>query len=157
MEPSTQEQVETWNLLMRLQTQILLQVETEFEKAGLISYRAYEVLVVLMQAPGQQLRLSELAERVGLSRSGLTRMADRLEREELLRRDRSPVDGRGINAHLCPRGREAVRAAWPTFQACVEQWLGETLDPEERHFMRRLCRRLLRIPEISHESQESWV
>lgn len=142
---------------MRLQSKILLQVENEFEKAGLIGYRAYEVLVALLHAPNQQLRLNELAERVGLSRSGLTRMADRLEKEELLRRDRSPVDGRGINAHLSPRGREAVRSAWPTFQACLESWLGENLDAEERHQLRRLCRRMLGVPEFSFESQESWA
>ncbi|MBS2037564.1 MarR family transcriptional regulator [bacterium] len=141
---------------MRMQTRILIQVESEFERAGLISYRAYEVLVALMQAPGQQLRLSELAERVGLSRSGLTRMADRLERDQLLQRDRSPLDGRGINAHLSPRGREAVRAAWPTFQTCVQQWLGQSLDPQERHLMRGLCRRILGLPELTFESQESW-
>lgn len=96
---------------MRLQGQILLQVEHEFEKAGVLSYRSYEVLVALMQAPGQKLRLNQLADQAGLSRSGLTRLVDRLENAGLLHRDRSTVDGRGINAHLNEAGREAVRLA----------------------------------------------
>ena len=141
---------------MRLQAQILLQVEHEFEKAGVLSYRSYEVLVALMQAPGQQLRLSQLANLVGLSRSGLTRMMDRLEKDGLLRRDRSPVDARGINAHLNEAGREAVRLAWPTYRACVERWLGRTIDVRERAELRQICRRLLEIPERVHESQEVW-
>lgn len=141
---------------MRLQTQILLQVEHKFEQAGALGYRSYEVLVALMQAPGQQLRLSELADRVGLSRSGLTRMIDRLEKDGLLRRDRSPVDGRGINAHLNEAGREAVRKAWPTYQACVEHWLGDTLEAPDRDYLRQICRRLLKIPDRSMESQETW-
>ncbi len=141
---------------MRLQTQILLQVEQEFEKAGVLGYRSYEVLVTLMQAPGQQLRLSDLAGRVGLSRSGLTRMADRLERDGLMHRDRSPVDGRGINAHLNEAGRAAVRKAWPTYQGCMEHWLSHSLDAPERDFLRQICRRLLKLPERARESQEVW-
>ncbi|MBX3167674.1 MAG: MarR family transcriptional regulator [Candidatus Eremiobacteraeota bacterium] len=141
---------------MRLQTQILLQVEHEFDKAGVLGYRSYEVLVALMQAEGQQLRLSDLADRVGLSRSGLTRMVDRLEKDGLLRRDRSPLDGRGINAHLNEPGREAVRRAWPTYRACVEHWLGHTLDAPDREFLRQICRRLMKIPDRGLESQEVW-
>lgn len=141
---------------MRLQTQILLQVEHEFDKAGALGYRSYEVLVALMQAEGQQLRLSELADRVGLSRSGLTRMVDRLEKDGLLRRDRSPTDGRGINAHLNESGREAVRQAWPTYRTCVEHWLGPTMEDIDRDFLRQICRRLLKIPDRATESQETW-
>ncbi len=141
---------------MRLQAQILLQVEHEFEKAGVLSYRSYEVLVALMQAPGQQLRLNQLADQAGLSRSGLTRLVDRLEKAGLLHRDRSPVDGRGINAHLNEAGREAVRRAWPTYRSCVERWLGPQVDAHERAELRHLCRRLLQLPERIHESQEVW-
>lgn len=141
---------------MRLQTQILLQVEHEFDQAGVLSYRSYEVLVALMQAEGQQLRLSDLATRVGLSRSGLTRMVDRLEKDGLLRRDKSPVDGRGINAHLNDSGREAVRRAWPTYRTCVEHWLGHTIEDADREFLRQICRRLLKIPDRTMESQEVW-
>lgn len=141
---------------MRLQAQILLQVESEFEKAGVLSYRSYEVLVALMQAPGQQLRLSQLAHQVGLSRSGLTRMVDRLEKNGLLRRDRSALDGRGINALLNESGREAVQKAWPTYRACVEQWLGHTIDAHDRAELRHICRQLLKTPERVHDSQETW-
>ena len=141
---------------MRLQTQILNQVETQFEKAGLIGYRSYEVLVALLYADGHRLRLNELADKVGLTRSGLTRMADRLEKDGFLRRDRSPEDGRGVYAHICPSGREAVRSAWPTYRACVDQWLGQTMDTEERLFLRRLCSRLLNVPEPMADPQEAW-
>lgn len=141
---------------MRLQTQILSQVETQFEKAGLIGYRSYEVLVALLYADGNRLRLSELADKVGLTRSGLTRMADRLEKDGYLRRDRSTEDGRGVYAHICPSGREAVRSAWPTFRACVDQCLGQTMDSQERLFLRRLCSRLLHIPEGVPDPQEAW-
>lgn len=141
---------------MRLQTQILLQVEHEFDKAGVLGYRSYELLVALMQADGQQLRLSDLATRVGLSRSGLTRMVDRLEKDGLLRRDRSPQDGRGINAHLNEAGREAVRRAWPTYRTCVEHWLGDTIEDTDRDLLRQICRRLLKIPDRAMESQEVW-
>ena len=110
-----------------------------------------------MQADGQQLRLSDLAAQVGLSRSGLTRMVDRLERDGLLRRDRSAHDGRGIYALLNEAGREAVRKAWPTYQACVEHWLGRNLDGPDRDDLRQICRKLLKITDRTLESQEFWA
>ena len=141
---------------MRLHTQILSQVETRFEKAGLIGYRSYEVLVALLSADGHRLRLNELADKVGLTRSGLTRMADRLEKDGFLRRDRSLEDGRGVYAQICPSGREAVRAAWPTYRACVADWVGLTMNSEERLLLRRLCSRLLKAPETLVDPQEAW-
>jgi len=56
---------------------------------------SFNVLRLLHEAPGGRLRLSELARAVHLTRSGVTRLADRLERAGLLRRERYALDRRG--------------------------------------------------------------
>ena len=69
----------------------------------------------LADAEGERLRMGELADRLLLSRSGITRLADRLERQGLIARERCDDDGRGYFAHLTEAGRELVerRAARP--------------------------------------------
>ena len=66
---------------------------------------SYEVLLFLADAPGGRMRMSDLAESVLLSRSGLTRLVDRLEREGLLKRERCESDARGLLAEITPAGR----------------------------------------------------
>ncbi|HMJ96006.1 MAG TPA: MarR family transcriptional regulator, partial [Thermoleophilaceae bacterium] len=66
---------------------------------------SYEVLLFLADAPDGRMRMSELAESVLLSRSGLTRLVDRLEREGLLKRERCESDARGLFAEITPDGR----------------------------------------------------
>ena len=71
--------------------------------------------------------MSELAEQLLLSRSGITRLADRLERQGLIERQRCPEDGRGLFAHLTPAGEAKLAGARPTHLAGVR-----------RHFLDRL-------------------
>ena len=72
---------------------------------------SYEVLLFLADAPEGRMRMSDLAESVLLSRSGLTRLVDRLEREGLLKRERCESDARGLFAEITPAGRELFDAA----------------------------------------------
>jgi len=72
---------------------------------------SYDVLVQLAEAPDHRLRMTDLAERVLLSRSGLTRMIDRLERDELVRREPVPGDARGMYAALTSAGVDRLRSA----------------------------------------------
>jgi DNA-binding MarR family transcriptional regulator len=67
------------------------------------------------------MRMCDLAEQAQLSRSGLTRMVDRLEREELLERCSCDHDARGSYACLTPTGRERVEAARVTHLAVVQE------------------------------------
>ena len=71
------------------------------------------------------MRMSELADSVLLSRSGLTRLVDRLERQGLLRRERCESDARGLFAEITAEGRRAVRrgAARRTSTACAALFL----------------------------------
>jgi DNA-binding MarR family transcriptional regulator len=92
---------------------------------------SYEVLLFLADAPDGRLRMSELADGVLLSRSGLTRLVDRMEREGLLRRERCADDARGYNAVITDEGRELFRRARRTHLDGVrERFLGHLSEPD---------------------------
>lgn len=158
MDKSTREKIETWTLFHRLQLHLVEAMEKEFIQAGLIPYRSYDVLVALLYAPQHQLRLSDLADQVLLSRSGLTRMVDRLEREGYLKRLKSAEDGRGIYAQLTEAGNAAVQKTWPTYKTQVEQLFTNPLSASERQTVRNLCNRLLgsAAPDPEEEADLLW-
>jgi DNA-binding MarR family transcriptional regulator len=94
---------------------------------------SYEVLLFLADAPGGRLRMSELADGVLLSRSGLTRLVDRMEREGLLRRERCEDDARGYHAVITEQGRTLFQAARRTHLDGVrERFLSRLSSPQLR-------------------------
>src|ERR1700712_11330 len=101
-----------WRGFLRAHARIIRRLEAELEAEQSVSVASYDVLVQLAEAPGHALRMSELADSVLLSRSGLTRLVDRLEREGLVERRACPDDARGTLAALTPGGMERLQVAW---------------------------------------------
>ena len=94
---------------------------------------SYEVLLFLADAPEGSMRMSELAQGVLLSRSGLTRLVDRMERDGLLRRERCADDARGYNAVITEDGRELFRRARAThLEGVRERFLRHLSDQDLR-------------------------
>jgi DNA-binding MarR family transcriptional regulator len=89
------------------------------------------VLINLQAAPGRRRRMSELADGVLLSRSGLTRLVDRLEREGLLERDPCTSDGRGCYAVLTEAGEALLARARPTHLAGIREKFLAAFTPTE--------------------------
>jgi DNA-binding MarR family transcriptional regulator len=99
---------------------------------GILSLEHYDVLLALKRSPdGGRLRLSELADSVVLSRSGLTRMVDRLEKAGLLRREDCSTDRRGAFAVLTREGAAALRRTWPEYARAIEKYFARFIPPDE--------------------------
>lgn len=81
----------------------------------------YTALMNLSEAPGRRLRMSDLAAACAVSISGMTRIVNRLEERDLLRRERCLADGRAWNAVLTDAGLDRLRQAWPTHLASVRR------------------------------------
>jgi DNA-binding MarR family transcriptional regulator len=113
---------------------------------SLLSLEHYDVLLCLKRAPGGEtrLRLSELAKAVTLSRSGLTRLVDRLEKAGLLRREACPSDRRGAFAVLTPKGSDALRRTWPAYARAIQEHFARHLSDEEAAVLARAFGRILR-------------
>lgn len=128
--------------MLELHSRLLAQLDAELEREHGLPLSSYELLLKLADAEGRKLRMSELAGRLLLSRSGITRLADRLERQGLVERQRCPDDGRGLFAHLTPAGAERLAAARPTHLAGVRRHFLDHLDQREQRRLGELWHRL---------------
>ena len=136
-------ELETWRTFLRAHAQVVRSLEHDLMSAHEMPLAHYDVLVQLSEAPGRQLRMTELAERVLLSRSGLTRLVDRLEREGLVRREACPSDARGTLAVLTDAGVARLREAWPTHLAGVVERVVGRFDDDELGTLGALLARLV--------------
>src|SRR6476469_4011332 len=115
--------IAVWRTFLRAHAQAMRELERELAEAGLpIGW--YDVLLQLAEAPERRLRMADLADRVLLSRSGLTRLIDRLQADGLVRREPSPEDARGTFTVLTDTGMARLRAAAPVHLAGISRhWL----------------------------------
>jgi DNA-binding MarR family transcriptional regulator len=124
--PSEQEaltlgELRAWRGLLRAHACLAKRLDAELERAHRLPMTSYEVLNRLQEEAGGRMRMCDLAEQAQLSRSGLTRMVDRLEREGLLERCSCDHDARGSYACLTESGRERVEEAHVTHLSVVRE------------------------------------
>src|SRR3954471_5919906 len=110
----TAAELAAWRGFLRVHSALAKQLDAQLDAEHNLPLNSYEVLIALQAAPGHRLRMAELADRVILSRSGMTRLVDRLEKEGLLARDTCASDARGLFAVLTPKGEELLASARPT-------------------------------------------
>ena len=131
------EELAAWRGLLRVHSALVKALDAELLAEHDLPLTSYEVLINLQAAPGRRRRMAELAEGVLLSRSGMTRLVDRLERDGLLERDACTEDGRGMFAVLTDKGEELLSRARRTHLDGVrERFL--------RHFSREELEQLAR-------------
>ncbi|MDP9438332.1 MAG: MarR family transcriptional regulator [Actinomycetota bacterium] len=123
--------VTAWRALITANALVLEKIERALAGAGLPPLGWYDVLLELSGAPGGRLRMHELAHAVVLSRSGLTRLVDRLEGAGLLRREPDPADRRGSYAAITDEGGATLRRMWPVYAAGIAEHFGRHLTDEE--------------------------
>src|SRR5271167_3902037 len=114
-------EVRAWRGLLRAHACLAKRLDAELEQAHGLPMTSYEVLHHLEEASGGRMRMCDLAEQAQLSRSGLTRLVDRLERDELLERCSCEHDARGAYACLTVAGRERLEEARGTHLAVMRE------------------------------------
>jgi DNA-binding MarR family transcriptional regulator len=110
----TPEQLEVWRLFLRAHGLIVRRLEADLMDRHGLPLAWYDVLARLVEADGHRLRMSELADRVMLSPSGLTRLVGRMVEARLVAREPSEYDARGFYAVLTDEGYERLRSATGT-------------------------------------------
>jgi DNA-binding MarR family transcriptional regulator len=100
--------------MLRAHAELVRELDAELARDHDMPLSSYEVLLFLNDSESGRMRMSELADSALLSRSGLTRLVDRLERQGLLKRERCESDARGWFAEITPEGRRAFGAARKT-------------------------------------------
>lgn len=136
------EQLTAWRTLLIAHAQITRRLEAELIAEHELPLASYDVLVQLAEAQDRSLRMVELAERVLLSRSGLSRLVDRLVGEGLVERAPCLQDARGTLAVLTPTGLERLRNASATHLRGVHDHVTSRLEDSELAELSRLLTKL---------------
>src|SRR6516165_4813923 len=132
--------VEAWRGLLVAHSRLVPAIEADLRAAGQVSLSWYDVLLELNAAPDLRLRMSELGQRTVLSRTRVSRVVDELAAAGLAERQPDQADGRSSFAVLTPRGKEALRRAWPVYRQAIHRHLGARLTA-------RQCRELAALLE----------
>jgi len=123
--------MQCWRALITVTTGVLGALDSELQAEHGLSLGEYEVLVHLSEEPEHSLRMTDLAGRLHLSPSGITRRIDGLERAGLVERRRCPADRRGSNAVLTREGMRRLAAAAPTHVRGVRKYFIDQLADDE--------------------------
>lgn len=121
-----EDELRTWRRYLVAHARITRALEAELLAVERLSLASYDVLVQLSESTGGALRMTELADAVLLSRSGVTRLVERLEQGGLVRREPASEDGRGVQAVITAAGQERLRVAARTHLAGVTE---QFVDP----------------------------
>jgi DNA-binding MarR family transcriptional regulator len=131
-----------WRSLLEVHAAVTDLLERELEQERGLALSKFEVLLKLADAPGGRMRMLELAESVLLSKSGLSRLVDRMEEAELVRRERCPSDRRGAFAVVTDEGRRVLHRAAPVHLRGIQEHFARHLDGEEARVLARLLERV---------------
>jgi DNA-binding MarR family transcriptional regulator len=134
--PSARAALDLWTYLLRVTGTVhALLAEPLAVKLGMLPEEV-ELLIRLDEAPERRLRMTEVSHSLLLSKSGVTRLVDRLTERGLVERAACPSDRRVVYAGLTDEGRRAVVTAAPLLVAGVVEHLGRHLTANELHDMR---------------------
>jgi DNA-binding MarR family transcriptional regulator len=125
----TSDPTAAWAAVLRVHAALVPRLDRELRQAAGMPLAWYDVLLELHAAPERHLRMSDLGERVVLSRTRVSRVVDELVDAGLVLREANPRDGRSALATLTEAGARRLRAAAPTY-----------LDGIDRHFTQHLTR-----------------
>src|SRR5436189_406165 len=137
----SEEQVRAWRLFFESALALVDVLDAELERDAGIPLRWYDVLVHLEETP-DGLRMNELAERILYSKSGLTRVVDRLEEAGLVRRVRPENDRRSILVALTDKGRKTLEQARRHHRHAIEQHFSVYLSDTDIKTLTRVLEKL---------------
>lgn len=127
-----------WRAFLRAHARVIRQLERELANEHDLALTDYDVLVQLSAAPDRQMRMSEMADGLLLSRSGVTRLVDRLVAEGLVQRVSCETDRRGQWAQLTDAGYERLRRASPTHLRGISEHFVDRLAPDDLAALERM-------------------
>jgi DNA-binding MarR family transcriptional regulator len=141
--PFTDDELAAWHGLLTLYSRIIRDSDRALIASHGISIREFDVLITLFNAPDRRLRMTELAQRVMLSPSGLTRLVERLERAHLVERQNDPADARSFRAVLTDQGLQRLDEARTTHNAVIRGHFTDRLSGEELRELGAMWRKIL--------------
>ncbi|TDD04238.1 MarR family transcriptional regulator [Saccharopolyspora terrae] len=125
------DEMAAWNAFVEAGNLVNRRVEQQLRERAGLSHPQYEILVRLSAAPEGEIRMSELAQLVVTSKSGLTYQVTQLEKAGLVGRRTCETDDRGVIAHLTEAGRRKLEETAPGHVELVREHLIDVLDRDQ--------------------------
>jgi DNA-binding MarR family transcriptional regulator len=132
-----------WRSFLHAHARLLRRLDEELQAEHGLSLAEYDALLQLASAQGRRLRMSVLADRVLLSRSGITRLVDRLEGSGMVARSACVTDARGAEAALTQAGLDRLREASRTHLDGVERYFLAPVSDDDRDALERAANGIL--------------
>ena len=135
--------LDAWRALLNAHAGMTTQIEEALSKAGLPPLGWYDVLWPVYQAKGRRMRMRDLSEKVvTISRSGLTRLVDRVVDAGMLTREPTPGDRRGTDVVLTDKGADLLKRMWPVYAEVVNAYFAGPLSKTRAEALRDSLRRV---------------
>ena len=132
-----------WGAVLQVHAAVVPLLDQRLQAEAGMPLSWYDVLLELAAAPERRLRMTDLGERVVLSRTRVSRMVDEIARAGLVVREPNPQDGRSAYATLTAEGLKRFRRAAPAYVAAIEQHFSSKLDDAELRTLTQLLKRVL--------------
>ena len=116
----TDKQTNVWLGYIKSQMLVLSKIEDELKKSNFPPLTWYDILWELEKSEKGSLRLNDLGKKVLLNKYNVTRLIDRMEKEDLVSRESCPVDGRGIFACITEKGRKLRKNMWNVYYKAIK-------------------------------------
>ena len=126
-----------WRAFMLAHARVSRRLDEELRAEHDISFAEYDALLTIAQAPERRIRMGQLAEEVLLSKSGVTRLIDRLVGDGLVERSACMADARGAEAVLTERGLARLRLASRTHLRGITDHFLAVVDPSDLEMLER--------------------
>jgi DNA-binding MarR family transcriptional regulator len=130
--------LDAWRAFLVAHARLFRRLDEELRVEHALSLPEYETLLQIAQAPDRRMRMSQIANRVLLSKSGVTRLVDRLVADGFVERSQCSSDARGAEAGLTPAGLERLRAAATTHLRGIERYFLSAVGGDDLAVLGRL-------------------
>jgi DNA-binding MarR family transcriptional regulator len=132
--------LDVWRTFLQAHARLFRRLDDELRQEHGLSLPEYEALMHIGRAPQRRVRMSQLAQQVLLSKSGVTRLVDRLVADGLIERSACSSDARGAEAVLTPAGLDRLRAAAGTHLRGIDRYFVSALSPDDLDTISRTMR-----------------
>ena len=139
----TKDSIQAWIQLHRAHRLLLETVENSLKSKELPPLDWYDVLIELHREKSTGLRQYEISEKILLNKHNLSRLIDRLEKNQLVVRHTCAEDGRGNRIKITDNGEKMLKQVWPVYGQSIQEDFGTKLNPEELIELSRILRKVL--------------
>ncbi|GMQ86251.1 MAG: MarR family transcriptional regulator [Acidimicrobiia bacterium] len=135
--------VDTWRGFLFAHAKVVRALEADMIEQHGLPITWFDLLGRIKQAPGQRLRMHQLEEASLFTRSGITGLADRLEKAGFVRRERSAEDRRGVYLAITQSGIDKIDEVWPDHEVSIQNHFGQYLDQEGARALQAITEKIL--------------